>query len=106
MSKENSVTYISEHMAKRRYYIFQSWSAAKSAGYGRPTPKEVSKVWYYWCKLRRWRYQPNYDGSFLVKINKWTRQYHFQDNWEHPTDTEIWDGVLNTFAQFSSRGKS
>lgn len=101
---KEAITYIPESMAKRRYYIFQSWSMAKSLWAGKPAPKEVSKLWFYWCRVRFWRYQMHPQGWFLVKINKWTRQYHFQNNFDNPTQAEVWDGMFNTLGRISKKG--
>lgn len=99
------IEYVPAYMVQRRYFIFQSWSMAKSIWAGKPTPKEVSKLWWYWCRLRFWRYQLNYDGTFLVKINKWTRNYHFQENWSTPTSAEVWSDIGNTFGRIAKRGR-
>lgn len=99
------INYIPLSEAKRRYYIYQSWSAAKSIWAGEPAPKEVGRLWFYWCRIRFWRYQMHPKGIFLVKINRWTRQYHFQDNWDNPTQQEIWDNMFNTLARISKKGR-
>lgn len=106
MNKVNEpIEYIPAYLAQRRYFIFQSWSAGESAWRGKETPREVSKVWWYWCKLRFWRYQLNPHNNMLVKINRWTRQYHFQENWDSPSSAEIWNGMNNTFGRIARKGR-
>lgn len=100
------IEYIPAYMAQRRYFVFESYSMAKSIWAGKPAPREVSKTWFYWCKWRKWRYQVNPYNGMLVKINKWTRQYHLQENFDNPTREEVWSSMFNTLAKIAKTGKS
>lgn len=99
------IEYIPAYLAARRYFIYQNWSVGESTWRGKPAPREVSKLWYYWCKWRKWRYQENPYNGMLVKINKFTKQYHFQENWDSPTSAEIWQGIGNTLGRISKKGR-
>lgn len=95
------IEYIPAYLAPRRYFIYTPISKAQEVQ-GYPTrPVEVSKLWYYWCKWRKWRYQPNYNGSFLVKINRFTRWYCFEENWENPSFADVFGEAKRTLRRLA-----
>ena len=41
----------------------------------------VSKYKWLFCRLCFWKYKMNYYHGFLVKINNWTRNRHFEKDY-------------------------
>lgn len=44
--------------------------------------KSVNKIWWWFCRIRPWRYKMNYYHKFLVQKNNYTRSWNFEENYE------------------------
>lgn len=81
--------------------LIPQWITTRPNFHGDETrPHAVSKVWWYICKAMFWRYRMNYETGFLVQLNKWTKTYHFTENWQgigiHP-----FDGAMDTLKKIA-----
>lgn len=53
----------------------------------------VNKFWWWFCRLRFWRYKMNMHCRFLVQNNGYTRPWHFTEDYEHKA---TWNDTLGT----------
>lgn len=62
-------------------------------------PEPVNKIWWWFCRLRFWRYRMNYHHNFLVKKTNYMRDKDFEEDYDRPSTLADAIGSLKKIAK-------